>query len=606
MRFTSIELKLALKGRFLRKLNEWVADMPSEGLKAASRDVVGAGDFALFYHDQKENLTPRTKPMKKRRNTPRLAQDEAGEKEGVGDVIMRSLEVILGLCPEKKTKKAVVQYIKDCFTPALEEKRNIWEIRYTIPNVNKCVESPYPKSAITTKYSPCLKQKFPGLCSLLEVATPIKSRRDDMRPVENCSTPLGQLRSELCIRPRPANISENSRGGKVRTQCPEEVLRKKKPSHSPGFLTYDCLMQGWSPAEESRKRKRSTCTMSQIYRKPSTWTQPLTDNSISDCQCCGYDEELVVEAPTTSKYDEPVTKKIKCENTHVVEADTLQKALPVSKEVVPISRTPQFWPPHPHSAGQETVRSSSASGPPPSQQTIVATTHPVISIVRAQDSLPSPNLAFFVKPPKSYLQHRIERLEAKVRLERERAGALLGDGVDQAGIVTENDGTGIQGNTLQPGENPSHHLPPSTALSRTDSMPLPPMDHQSPITAMFISHHKAQHSIKSGKKKDSPLPKPPQNRLLDCLELVSPGWCEPLTFTPDNAEKIVELSSDGVVTVEVVETYNAGRTFVRLRAHANSGSSSDPVVVDSPLVEGGSTSSDSVSPPPPYSASLAQ
>lgn len=564
MRYTSTELKLALKERFLRKCGEWRETLSCEVLKAACKDFIGCGNLDGYYKEI--SLVEKQVGLKRKRgDSPARGKTPCAEKVfQVAEKIGILLGFGIGSPGDKKKKKrgkGVVEYIQDLFIPALEEDRNIWEIKYSIPVAWDCPPYPidYPECSKTPKFVvktvSSFKQKFPALCNSLGIATPTPSSVLNSSPLQPIST----------FHPRPANISENARGGKVRTPSPGETL---KTSLDPSVLEY-AYSTGSTKSVENRADFGN--------RPPGSYSSfcggidwlpierdsniALFNDSDSDCEgtcsgdCCSRKgdgepeakrqrvDKGDLDAEEIQDGDEEVPMDL---GTPVIQ--TPKQPLQGSIRTKTIMNTAQCLQPNSYSVIQGLSPKSNHS-PTGEGKILVAPWDKNMMVVhRMERGLPSPRIV--IKTPLSYMKHRTNRLESKGNKKQQQYRKGEEETTSQSqrraavGIASQtvSEVSQVQLATAHPLSKVTAWLDSHTqnravrGVSMEDlNPPLPQMSYSSPITAVHLAS------------------KPPVNRaeiphvhdsMTEYSGLASTGWYESITPHPHSSERVIESLRD--------------------------------------------------------------
>ena len=562
MRYTSTELKLALKERFLRKCGEWRETLSCEALKAACKDFVGCGNLDGYYKEI--SLIEKQVGLKRKRgDSPARGKTSCAEKVfQVAEKIGILLGFGIGSPGDKKGKKrgkGVVEYVQDLFIPALEEDRNIWEIKYSIPVAWDCPPYPtdYPEYAKTPKFVgktvSSFKQKFPALCSSLGIATPTPSSVRNSSPLQPISA----------FHPRPANISENARGGKVRTPSPGETL---KTSLDPSVLEY-AYSTGSTKSVESRPdfwnrppgSYSSFCGGTDWLPMERNSNIALFNDSDSDCEgtcsedCCSRQSDGEPEAKRQrvdkgdldaeeiQDGDEEVPMDL---GTPVIQ--TPKKPFQESTRTKATMNTAQCRQPNSVMQGSP---SKSNHSPTDEGKVLVASWDKHMMVVhRMERGLPSPRIP--VKTPLSYMKHRTKRLESKGKKKQQQYRKGEEETTSQSqrraavGIASQtvSEVSQVQPATAHPLSKvrawlDSHTQNRAVRGVPTEDLnpPLPQMSHSSPITAVPLASKPLLDRAEIPHVHDF---------ITDYCGLASTAWRESITPHPHSSERVVESLSD--------------------------------------------------------------
>ncbi|KAF8458328.1 hypothetical protein BGX38DRAFT_1265075 [Terfezia claveryi] len=419
LRMYNPELKTALRGRFLYRLESWVEKIGCEAIKAAIREDIGCGDLGAWCEGMVKWESEEVEKLKAKRGG-RHGQPKGFITEGEQAVIKRYGEVLGVSFGEKKqgrkeregsqkTKIGVVEYIKAGFVPCLEEAQDIWRMTFKVPE--GWVWASYPELSPIT---PCLKQKFPGLCQSLGVATPT---------TENPAgrAPRGKIRPSLPINERLASIDKEGATAsgalgkrKLREITTDGINRTTVEDWRPSSMAAYQAGTEWHP----RMPGSSTPGVGvRANTEESTWTGTCS----RDCSTCAatYEDEgtLASKRVRLSIDDEDEESPMDLETPRApvpppAEADPMQP-LP---SVEAMTSTSVFWPPHPHSVGQEAAPAAVlACSPTDAADTrvLTATWDQRIKVVQKQhQGLPSPRIPPLYSPL-SYLKHKTRRHEER-------------------------------------------------------------------------------------------------------------------------------------------------------------------------------------------------
>ena len=437
LRMYNPELKTALRGRFLYRLESWVEKIGCEAIKAATREDMGCGNLGAWCEGMikwEAEEMGKLKASKGGRNE----QFRRFITEGEQAVINGYTEIMgVSLGEKKKGRKeregsqkkkvGVVEYVKAGFVPCLEEAQDIWRMTFKVPKgwvwISYPELTPVPSPEIQTLVTPCLKQKFPGLCQSLGVATPITGN------------PAGRVRGGKTHPLATSNECLPSIGEKGTAVL--GALGKRKLSEITTDATSRNVVESRHPgsiiacqAGTEWHSKMLRVDVREEYRNMEE--SPWTGTCSGDCSTCATaceDEGTPANKrvrPSIDSEDEesPMDLETPCilVPTHV-EVDPLQ---PLPGTEVTTS-TPTFWPPHPHSAGQETAPTAVPARSPADlagTRVLTAAWDRQIKVVQNQhQDLPSPRIPHLYSPL-SYVKNRMRRLEARKIMALERGRAL--------------------------------------------------------------------------------------------------------------------------------------------------------------------------------------
>lgn len=553
MRYTSTELKVALKERFLRKCGEWRETLSCEVLKAACKDFVGCGNLDGYYKEI--SLSEKHVGLKRKRgDSPARGKTLCTEKIFQ---VAEKIGVLLGFGAgspgdkkKKKRGKGVVEYVQDLFIPALEEDRNIWEIKYSIPATWDCPLYPidYPEYALTPKISSktvsCFRQKFPALCNSLGIITPVSSSVLNSSPLQHISA----------FHPRPANISENARGGKVRTPSPGETL---KTSLDPAVLEYAYStgtksIEGKSPLGSVENRPpgsyNSYCGETDWLPNERNGSIALSNNGNSE-----YEGTYSRSCDSRKSDGEPIAKRQRVDKEGL-DVEVIQDG---GEEVPMDLGTPVSLAQTPKQPLQGTTRvmntTQCSQSPPPQELSPKSTRSPnnegkvlvapwdkhMIVVHRIERGLPSPRIP--IKTPLSYMKHRTRRLESegKKKLQQHKKGREETPLQSQKRTVvdissqTVSDVAQAQLATAHPLSKVREWLDSHTqnqairgATSEDLNPPLPQMNYSSPITMVSLASNPSLNGAEISLVHDF---------INDYYGLASTEWCESIIPRPHSA-----------------------------------------------------------------------
>ncbi|RPB26515.1 hypothetical protein L211DRAFT_899899 [Terfezia boudieri ATCC MYA-4762] len=140
LRMYNLELKTALRGRFLYRLESWMEKIGCEAIKAATPEDVGCGDLGAWCKGMVQWEVEEVGKLKAKK-WKETGQPERFITVGEQAVINRYREIIGSLKEEKqgrkervqKTKAGVVEYVKAGFVPCLEDAPDIWRMTFKVP-----------------------------------------------------------------------------------------------------------------------------------------------------------------------------------------------------------------------------------------------------------------------------------------------------------------------------------------------------------------------------------------------------------------------------------------------------------------------------------------
>lgn len=542
MRFYSDELKLALKGRFLHRCESWAEKLGCEALKAATEEL-GCGNLGAWCESLRNWETEESDKLKRKRATGKRAITE-GER-----AFLNRYQEILGTSGKEKKKgkkekdernasvktSSLLGYVKEGFALCLEEPRNIWGVDFQVPEDWSWQDYPETEHGLAKQLpTPCLKQKFPGLCSELGVSTP----KEGFMPTKSTQA-YSESFSQGQTTPKPANIAEDKRGGKIRTRTP--IAKRGKLCSVDGGRTFTWReARAGSRAASSTSSKGATDQIyirdvesrnpsSSTYSEPTYWhtgsTRTNDNDDVSPGKRLRYSIEEV-EDDESMNLDTPVPSGPASSHSSLAVADPLQ---PLPRTEEEHTTTPQFWPPHPYSAGQTTTCENVPPTPSPADEAyarvLVAPWNRQIKVIQKQhQGLPSPRIQ--PHSPLSYMKSRKRRWEAK---RREFVACQKSPEPQTMPVLVES---------------------PNEEAHPVHDPVVPAVQQTSPVTAQFLGDYQ---------KVVSPQKSPDRGTDLDHMGLVSPSWYEPMEPLPTAGEKVVEWSENGVLELVVVSQESAGK-----------------------------------------------
>ncbi|KAF8444375.1 hypothetical protein BGX38DRAFT_1143619 [Terfezia claveryi] len=357
LRMYNLELKTALRGKFLHRLESWVEKIGCEAIKAATPEDMGCGDLGAWCEKMVQWEVEEVGKWKAKQGK-KSGQPKRFITVGEQAVIDRYAEIIGSFGEKKqgrkereqKTKVGAVEYVKAGFVPCLEEAPDIWRMTFKVPkgwvwaSYPELMPIPSPSSQIPATPSGALRKR--KLSSINTKATDIESRQ-------------------------------------------------------PGTLTAYQLGTEWHPRMDIRSEESH-----------EDWGTPARKR---------------------------VRPSIDEDEESPMDFETPRTSVPSTEQIDPVSMmestpsTPVFWPPHTHSAGQETSPAALPAHSPgdlADTRVLTASWDRRIKVLQKQNQgLPSPRL-LLPYSPLSYIKHRKRRMEAKniVAVEREIKEEQIEDG----------------------------------------------------------------------------------------------------------------------------------------------------------------------------------
>ncbi|KAF8418851.1 hypothetical protein EV426DRAFT_678780 [Tirmania nivea] len=428
LRMYNTQLKTALRGRFLYRLESWVEKIGCEAIKAATREDIGCGDLGAWCEGMVNWEAEEVENLKTKKGG---GNGQPGKfiTEGEQVVINRYAEIMGVSLGEKQggkergrsqnKKLGVVEYVKAGFVPCLEEAQDIWRMTFKVPEgwvwASYPELSPLPSPGRQIPSTPCLKQKFPGLCQSLGVATPTTGNHS------------GRIRERKACPSAPSNArlaSINREGGKRKRSkittgaTNRTAVGSRRPSSMVAYQAGTEWYLGISKVDV-----RAGCWDAE----KSTWTGTCS----GDCSICttAYEDEGTLTSKRVSALADSEDEE------SPMDLETPRSSAPATAEIValqPLPRaeaatsTPAFWPPHPYSAGQETappqVRAHSPADPADTRVLTAAWDQQIKVVQNQHQGLPSSRIPHRYSPL-SYMKHRTRRFEARkiAALQRGRA-----------------------------------------------------------------------------------------------------------------------------------------------------------------------------------------
>ena len=429
LRMYNSGLKTALRGRFLYRLESWVEKIGCEAIKAATREDIGCGDFGAWCEGMvkwEAEVVGKLKASKGEKSGQPKRFITAGEQA----VINRFAEIMGVSSGEKKKGRkeregsqkkqiGVMEYVKAGFVPCLEEAQDIWRMSFKVPEgwvwVGYPELTPAPALGSQTPVTPCLKQKFPGLCQSLGVTTPA------------AGNPAGRVRggktrppatSNGCLATTSGSLGKRKLSGITTDDAGKAAVQSRRPGS----------MRAYQAGTEWHPRLPRVDARAQYWNVEES---PWTGTCSGDCSTCAaaYGGEGTLASKrarsSISGEDEPESSMdLGTPRTPVPDPAEVDSLQPLPRTEAATS-TPAFWPPHPYSAGQQIVPAAvSARSPtdPADTRVLTAAWDRQIKVIQKQhQGLPSPRIPPLYSPL-SYMKHRTRRFEAKkiVALEGKR------------------------------------------------------------------------------------------------------------------------------------------------------------------------------------------